>query len=197
VNAELANPPTCERCDGKRVIKSAWSNRRIRCPMCTHRKPDKSGKHLRTLTESLKTSESLKFTKELASKVAMSLVERFNFPNLPEHLVGTDRVLQRWAAASSGMPSDNPDLYFKARHPPLDDKTQEKVSDVVKASPQGMRTFIADWYRFDVPTPVMAENRHMSVRSLNREWQNILVDLRARFLASDHPDLTTLIRQLP
>lgn len=167
--------------------------------MCTRRRPDRSRKHFRTLAESLKTTafESPKFKRELASKVALAMVERFNFPNLAPHLVGTDRILQRWAADSTGMPSDNPDVYAVARPPPLDPKTQMVVGDIVKAAPAGMRHFVADWYRRGVPTPAMAEARQLSVRQLNREWEAVLVYMRQQFLLSAHADLTTLVRQLP
>lgn len=196
LTAELANPPVCERCDGARLIVSAWSKRKIRCPMCTRRKVKKRAPS-KSLGAEISTPEAIRMGRILANICAQIEINRWKFPGLPSHLVGTDRVMQRWVAAPSGMASDNPDVYAKARPPPLDDRTQEKVSDIVKAAPSGVRAFIWDWYKIGTPDSVMAEQRHMSIRQLKREWQDVLVFLRSQFAASEHADLTTLVRQLP
>ena len=193
--------PDCDHCGNERRIRSSWSKRWIRCPLCTHRKPDKSGKHLRALSQAVAKEVSPVESRRMAEELDKLLIRieqgRTAIPNLPDHLVGTDRIMQRHAAAPSGMPSDNPDVYHRSRPPPLDPVTQEKVSDVLKAAPRGISLFVSDWYRRDVPTDVMAENRHMSRRQLIREWHDVLVYLRGQFILSEHTDLTTLVRQLP
>lgn len=172
--------------------------------MCTRRRPDKSGKHLRALNESVKrelsTPERLRMARVLANICAQVEIDKWKFPGLPSHLVGADRIMQRWASAPTGSLSENPDVYFECKAPPLDDKTQEKVADILKvakASIPGIWEFVLDWYCRNVPTDVMAKNRHMSRRQLIREWQDVLVYLRQKFLMSAHADLTTLVRQLP
>lgn len=116
--------------------------------------------------------------------------------DLPEHLATTDRILQRWAAAPTGWPSDNPDVYRISRPVPLDDKTQEAVSDCVKAATPSVRKFVGEWYFHGVPK-LMARARGFSNRQIYREWHDVLHVMRASFLASEHGDLAKLTRQLP
>jgi hypothetical protein len=121
-----------------------------------------------------------------------------NIP-LPGHLITTDRTLQRWAAAPTGVPAQNPDVYRESRPPPLDPRTQEAVSDVLKASSKGVQCFCADWYLCTawLSQDEMARQRQMTRRQLVREWHDILFLLREQFLASPHTDLVNLIRQSP
>jgi hypothetical protein len=201
MSAALAEPHRCERCDNQRIIQSSWSKRRIRCPMCTRRRPDRSGKHLKAFTQSVKTTisgaEHRKMLRGVVRDIARTLIERVTFAGVPKHLATTDGILKRWAAASSGMPADDPDLYAKSRPPPLDDRTQEAVSDIIRASSPGLRKLIRAWYRTEVPTPILAKQWNLSPRQFIREWEACLVDLREKFRTSPHSDLAALVRQIP
>lgn len=192
---------SCPKCQNGRMVYSRTLKRKVRCPACTYRKPDRTGKHLRLLSETSKRelsgAEAQRISRAIASHVAQSLIDKLGIPRLPEHLVTTDRILQRWAAMPSGLPAENEDLYHITRPPQLDPRTHEAVGDVIKSLSAGARRFVFEWYAKDWPPTIMAKDRYMSVRQLGREWLRVLVIIRDKFLASPHADLARLVRALP
>ncbi len=125
------------------------------------------------------------------------VVDDFKFPNLPTALVSTDRVLQRWGAEGSGLPSENPDNYRQSLPPPLDPKTYAEVSTLVKQSATRVRSFAYEWYCSPLPVKLMADRRDISRRQLGRVRLDVLGALKDRFLISRHADLVALIRFIP
>lgn len=205
-DAAVIRPPDCEHCGDTREVENAVLGV-IRCPQCTVRaKPlDPRTMELEMAAFRQRAKEPMGFTaKELTSVerllkqlVAHAAIDLSRFPSLPAHLVTTDRILQRWAAAPTGMPSDDPDVYAVARPPPLDPMTQEAVSDILREAPKSVRMFVGDWYCSSAPMKTIARYRSLSRRQLGREWQDVLVDVRGKFLASPHRDLVNLVRVAP
>ena len=207
MNAALAiNPPDCERCNDKRKVWSRTAGKRIRCVACTKRtrmpQPGASNEIHRLLTDldrrKLSDKEIKRVASTLSEHIKVTFADNSRPQDLPDHLATTDRILQRWAAAPTGVPSDNPDVYRDSRPPPLDPRTQEAVSDIVKAAQPGVRKFLIEWYCTPgISTKEMAHSRHMSRRQLSREWIDVLHVMRERFLSSPHVDLVSMVRMLP
>lgn len=197
----------CRHCNDLRVVPHVQLGP-IRCPVCTVRAKPRSPVAMEAVSRELATNErahlSITETRRIAATitklVAHAVLDAFKFPGLPQHLVTTDRTLQRFFAAPTGTPLPELmfDMYRESRPPPLDPKTQEAVADVLKALPRGMRKFVWDWY--DSPglsVNQMAKRRQMSRRQLERERLDVLVYLRTKFLESPHADLVSLVRVLP
>lgn len=189
----------CPNCNASRRVWNRFLKKTIRCPQCTTRRRLDRAEAERVLLDSNQTLAGPKRLREIAAAVEQSIVDAvvntFSFGGLPEHLVSTDRIMQRWAAAPTGTPAEDPDRYFKCRPPPLDAKTQEHVNDILKRRP-GVKWFCVDWYCRDewLSTEEMAASRQMSARQFGRERENVLVWLRQQFLDSGHVDLVNLVR---
>ena len=200
MSAALASRFDCTHCFDLRVVNHEQLGL-IRCTQCTVRQPRKDPKAMRELTKhertELSAAEQRRVIHAIDAILARAAANTGNL-KLPPHLVATDAILQRWAAAPTGSISDDPDLQHVSRPPPLDAKTQEAVSDIVKALLPGMRSFVIDWYcRHWKSIEQMFDERGMTRRQLGRLRENILVELRLRFLASPHTDLVRLARFEP
>lgn len=196
MSAALARRFLCEHCFDLRCVNHPNLGV-IRCPQCTVRTPTKDPDAMPQLIvrqrSELTGAEARRVIHAIDAILARAAAHAGSLPKLPHHLVATDAVLQRWAAAPSGMPSDDPDLQHVSRPPPLDAKTQEAVSDIVKTALPGIRSFILDWYcRHWKSIEQMFEDRRMTRRQLGRLRENVLVEMRTRFLASPHHDLVRL-----
>lgn len=189
----------------------------IRCLTCTTRLPpyDRNTLKRHRVTAQifeLNAAEARRVKRATEMIIAITLakdVERLS--RIDPEFVGTDRVMRRWAVGGpgTGLPAENPDIYRQALPPPLDARTQEIVADVLRESPPGIRTFAIDWYASEIPIDVMRDKayysrrglrrpgRHLSERSVYREWHSVLRYLRFKFERSRHHDLVTLIRSLP
>ena len=200
-------PPDCPRCEERREVWNGFLKRMIRCPACTIARQRRDHVEIRATNERLASKDMQNFAPrelpQIVNRIDQFLIEAVintsRAPGLPPHLVTTDRTLERWYAAPTGMPAENTDVYHHCRPPPLDPRTQEAVSDVLKAAPEGVRTFIGEWYGCTawLSQDEMARKRGMSRRQLGREWLENLVILRGKFLASPHADLVKLVRALP
>jgi hypothetical protein len=221
MNAVLAERPCaaeepCARCNGMRVIESRHLRRTIRCPMCTTRSPRLDPGALRRLAAfdeqyRLNAAEARRVQRAQDRLIAVMLgLDALKHARIDPDLFSTQRVMQRWGAGEgSGLPAENPDVYLVARLPPLDDRTQEKVSDIVKAASPAISTFCVDIWSSHIPTAVIRggpywssrgerrPGRYLSERDFYRERQSILRYLRHKFERSGHPDLVNLVRALP
>lgn len=182
----------CDQCEDTGYISNPRLGR-VRCPYCAGPKAQRVSP--RELSKMLSASERRRTDMRALSSTLV--VEEFKFPNVPNHLLSTDRVLTRWGGEGSGLPSENPDNYRISLPPPLDDRTHAEVSTLVKASASRVRDFTVDWYCSPMPVYVMAENRGMSRRQLGRQHVDVLGALKSRFLTSRHADLVALIRFIP
>jgi hypothetical protein len=197
MNAALSIP-ACDHCADKRLVWNQWRERYIRCPRCTtrpHRRRD--AEQMATLLSGITAREAVRAERERMRRVVFAIIDTFKFPGLPNELVPTDRILQRWAAFGTGVPSDDPDAYRVSRPPPLDGPTQSAVNDVIKACAPGTAAFIRDWYLYSASITQLAERRHLSRRQLGREWRANLQVVRFKFLGSPHQDLVKLARFVP
>lgn len=162
---------------------------RVRCPYCKVPVPTKAAMRELTAAERRRINQQ---------QLSVTLVtDEFKFPNLPNHLVSTDRVMTRWGCEGSGLPSENPDVYRMSLPPPLDDRTHAEVSTLVKSSAERVRTFAYEWYCSPLPVSLMADRRGMSRRQLGRMRVDVLGALKDRFLTSRHSDLVALVRFIP
>lgn len=195
----------CRHCNDLRVVPHVQLGP-IRCPVCTvrakPRDPEAMARANQEFTEhvreNLSGAEARRITRAIGKLLAHAVFDRFRFKGLPTHLISTDAILQRWAAAPTGLPAENSDVYAQSRPPPLDPRTQEAVSDIIRALPTGIRGFVFNWYKAPgISVNVMAERRKLSRRQLEREWLDCLVFTRTRFLESPHHDLVAITRVLP
>ena len=201
MSAALASRFDCTNCFDLRVVNHDQLGL-IRCTHCTTRAPRRDPNVMRDLARHERTelsgAETRRVIHAIDAILTRAAVNAGHLPKLPKHLIATDAVLTRWAAARTGMPSENVDLYHVTRPPELDPKTQEAVSDIVKAVSAGVRAFVIDWYcRHWMSIEQMYEKRRMTRRQLGRERERVLVEMRQRFLASPHHDLVRLARFEP
>lgn len=113
---------------------------------------------------------------------------------LPADLEPTNRILQRWAVSIGlGLPTEDWDDMPKAKPPPLDDSTAIVVDQIIVRSPPLTYRLIRDWYKRPTPTPTMARNRGIALKSLYKMHQIALNYLRHKFEFSGHPDLVKLL----
>lgn len=105
---------------------------------------------------------------------------------LPDLLIGTDRILKRWAVSIGDGTEDMSWLEIaKSRYPPLDDQVAIVVDQLVLRSPRHDRRVVELWYRR--PDDDLADiARALSVRRavVKAHWQTSLGYFRARFLES-------------
>jgi hypothetical protein len=197
LSAVLASP-SCEHCDDKRQVWNQWRERWIRCPRCTTRpKRRRDAEEMKTLLTGISARDAVRAERERMRRVVFAIMDTFKFPSLPNELVPTDRILQRWAAFGSGLPSENPDDYREARPPPLDGPTQCAVNDALALCAPATLALMKDWYKWKASITQLAERRHLSRRQLGREWRANLQVVRFKFLASPHQDLVKLARFVP
>lgn len=104
---------------------------------------------------------------------------------LPADLIPTDRILQRWAVSIGlGLPTEAWDDARISRPPPLPDDLAIVVDQLVLKSPPRTKALIVAWYKTPVPTPQVAEDQGMSLRSFYRAWHLSLHFMRHRFQES-------------
>lgn len=186
--ASSSRRPFCEECGDTHEIRNPILGK-VRCPYCTKPRLPK------TDWRGMNAAEKRRLEQQALSVTVVA--DDFRFPNLPSHLVSTDRVLMRWGSEGSGLPSENPDVYRKSLPPPLDDKTHAEVSTLVKHSETEVRRFAYEWYCTPIPEVVMSQRRGTSRRQLGRIRLDMVGVLKALFLTSRHIDLVTLIRFIP
>jgi hypothetical protein len=218
LNAQLVTTPAepaCEKCNDTRVVPSRYLSRMIRCPFCTtavRRDPDMFRRLAATeAVYRLNAAETRRIERAIAKLVALTLTADAQkiHARMDPDLFSTRRVMQRWGVSEgSGLPSENPDVYLVAQLPPLDPKTQEIVSDVVKASPPSIATFCWDVWASNIPISVIRggpyysktgerrPGRYLSERDYYREQEAILRYLRFKFERTGHLDLVNLMRAM-
>lgn len=114
---------------------------------------------------------------------------------LPREVIGTDRVLQRWAVSvGSGLPTDEWDDNPKAKPPPLPDEVAIIVDKIVLAAPPKTETLIMRWYKSPDPAEVIGKRIGVSPSSVYRALASSLYYMRDRFESSGDLTLCRLIR---
>lgn len=187
----------CTRCEGKRKVYNAALKRRIRCPRCTVRRRSNPAAMREFVAHDRKTisaPEQARMIERVERSLREAIDNTLRSQEVPEHLVTTHRVLQRWAAEGTGAPAENPDVYHESRPPPLPPDTYAVVESVIARAPRVLRSLTRAWYRTQASTKQLADRRGMSVRSLGRRYEDCLVYARAGFLDSGHADLVAMIR---
>lgn len=225
----------CAHCHFTGWVTSATLATQIRCPICSrHPRQDRSGIKALTAGERRRVEQVLQRAALTVARDELLAVE------LPIELLTTDRILMRWAVGhGSGLPFSDDELEElaeaaaehsdtftgeQAKPPPLDDRTQTVVDQIVGPDPdvrvrsallradpgaglyrrlRGVRSvekpiarFVWQWYCKPVPCSVMSAERAMDERGLYAQWQSVLLELRGLFVASAHEDLVGLVRML-
>lgn len=131
--------------------------------------------------------QSQAFVKELLAQARTGLC--------PVEFATTDRICMRWAVSVGlGLPTDLWQDAQCSRPPPLDDDTAIVVDQIILKSPEKTRRVIVKWYRTQLPNTVIAEQLHLTPRTLETAWHLSLNFLQWRFLESKHTSLLALLR---
>jgi hypothetical protein len=105
---------------------------------------------------------------------------------MPDMLLGTDRILKRWAVSIGDGTEDFAWMEIaKSRYPQLDDQMAIVVDQLVLRAPRHDRRVVELWYRR--PDDDLADiARALNVRraAVKAHWQTSLGYFRARFLES-------------
>lgn len=193
--AETEAEEPCGKCGGALQVYSVTARRIVRCVRCTTVDLPYDPRALKDLArrEKLRQQQLLRHKAAVAMIEAIATAHTRVFPKLPPELVTTDRVLDRWGAAPTGQPAENPDVYHVALPPPLDPRTQERVSDLVKLAGDRAREVTYQLYCRGAPASWIGRQLGMSPRNFGRYWHDVLRDHKARFAASRYPDLISLV----
>lgn len=110
-------------------------------------------------------------------RLALDVIKRHN--SMDPELVGTHRVLLRWMEREgTGLP--NPDAEKRETHfDPLPLEVQEKVSDIVNASP--FAKFTRKLYGTNLTGRSLAQELGISHTKFLSEWRGALWYFRGRF----------------
>ncbi len=114
---------------------------------------------------------------------------------LPDDLILTDVVLQRWAASiGDGLTTERQweDL-AKARMPQLDFDTAIVVDQLVLRAPRHTRKLTELWYRTPAPREAIAHRLGIDRRTVYRHWQTGLEHFRIHFETSPLFSLRKLV----
>lgn len=130
-----------------------------------------------------------------AASVLKSMLGQATTGVIPQELLTTDRIMQRWAVANgSGLPTERWDDSRVSRVPPLDDDTAILVEGIVNKCPPKTNKIIVLWYCKPLPTSEIARLAGMSPRSLEKAWVLSLHFLKYKFEGTNHFTLLKLLR---
>jgi hypothetical protein len=130
-----------------------------------------------------------------AASVLKSMLGQATTGVIPQELLTTDRIMQRWAVANgSGLPSERWDDSRVSRVPPLDDDTALVVDRIVLNCPPQTNKIIVLWYCKPLPTVEIARLAGMSPRSLEKAWGLSLNFLKYKFEGTNNLTLLKLLR---
>lgn len=130
-----------------------------------------------------------------AASVLKSMLGQATTGVIPQELLTTDRIMQRWSVANgSGLPAECWDDSRVSRVPPLDDDTALLVDEIVLKCPPKTNKVIVEWYCKPLPTSEIARRLGMSPRSLEKSWVLSLNFLKYKFEGTNHLTLLKLLR---
>lgn len=130
-----------------------------------------------------------------AASVLKSMLGQATTGVIPQELLTTDRIMQRWAVANGcGLPTERWDDSRVSRVPPLDDDTALVVDRIVLECPPKTNKIVVLWYCKPLPTVEIARLAGMSPRSLEKSWGLSLNFLKWKFEGTKHPTLLKLLR---
>jgi hypothetical protein len=114
---------------------------------------------------------------------------------IPLPLLGTHRVMERWAVSNgSGLPTELWDDRKYSRPPPLDDDTATVVDQIVLHLPTRTRRIVEVWYCKPLPTIELAAELGMSKSSLDKAHAVTLNFLKWKFERTEYKPLLKLLR---
>jgi hypothetical protein len=116
------------------------------------------------------------------------------YHDIPLHLLGTDRVLKRWAVSVGDGTEDLRWLEIaKSKFPPLDDQMAIVVDQLVMRAPQRTRKVVERYYRFpDNDLSDIARALNVRRENVKAHWHLALGYFRSRFLESPLSGLRAL-----
>lgn len=144
----------------------------------------KNGAERRLLNNVLRRAVSLEILRQYNPRMRM----------LDEELLGTDRVLQRWAiSVGSGMPVEDWDETPVSRLSPLDDVSAIIVDQIILRSSPRTKALIIPWYRGTGSVTTLMERLGVDRNGLHLEWRAALFYLRSKFQESGHKELIRML----
>src|SRR5690606_32672102 len=115
--------------------------------------------------------------------------------SLPRELIGTDRILQRWAVSVGlGLPTEEWDDLPRAKPPPLPDDVAIIVDEVICKSPPKTRELITRWYKSPDPVESIGRRLKIAARSVYRAHAGSLYYIRDRFESTGDLTLCRLVK---
>jgi hypothetical protein len=115
--------------------------------------------------------------------------------SVPPELATTDRICQRWAVSiGMGLPTEKWRDEPGSRPPPLDDDTSIVVDQIILKCPDKTKRLVRGWYCTTLAQPVLADQFHLTERTLIVAWHLSLNFLQWRFVESKHRPLLALLR---
>lgn len=105
--------------------------------------------------------------------------------HLTPELIGTDRVLQRWAVSVGDGLHDLPwQEVTRSQVPVLDDQMAIVVDQLILRAPPRTRELTELWYRTPLPREALARKLHVHRDTLYVRWNASLSYFRSRFESS-------------
>jgi hypothetical protein len=133
-----------------------------------------------------------------AASIVKSVIVGRSLPGvIPLELLGTDRIMQRWAVSNgSGLPKEYWDDRRKSKPPPLDSESALCVDGIVDRLPSQTKRVVVGWYCRPLPTSELAAELGMSQRGLEKSHIVTLYFLRFKFERTKSRGLLKLVRVL-
>ena len=131
----------------------------------------------------------------VAVAVMQDMHEEVRTGIVPPEFATTDRICQRWAVSvGTGLQSDKWQDGGKTPPPPLDDDTAIVVDQIILRCPESTKRVIVKWYRTNLPNTVIAQQLHLTPRTLETAWKLSLNFLQWKFVESRHKPLLALLK---
>jgi hypothetical protein len=112
---------------------------------------------------------------------------------LVSELIGTDRILTRWAVSVGDGLRDQPwQEVTRSQVPVLNDQVAIVVDQLILRSPPRTRELTELWYRTPLPREALAKKLHVHRDTLYVRWNAALHYFRGRFESSPLSELRRL-----
>jgi hypothetical protein len=130
-----------------------------------------------------------------AASVLKSMLGQATTGVIPQELMTTHRIMQRWAVANGcGLPTERWDDSRVSRVPPLDDYTALLVDQIFLKCPPRTKRIVDLWYTKPWPTSEISRMLGMSPRSLEKGVNVALNFLKWKFEQTNNKALLKLLR---
>jgi hypothetical protein len=130
-----------------------------------------------------------------AASVVKAMLGEATTGVIPQELLTTNRIMERWAVANgNGLPTERWDDSKKARPTPLDDDSAYEIDRIVMRCPTKTKKVLVAWLTWPHPTSVIAERFNVSPRTLEKMYGMALHFMKYRIENTGHKTLLRLLR---